>query len=80
LRSTLWKRLFGKRDKLLGGAGTHFALSSSFFTDVRVIGVVGNDFTDENGTFFGVITLTPTILKSSPTAKLFSGAGVTITI
>lgn len=37
---------FGKRDKLLGGAGTHFALSASFFTDVRVIGVVGNDFTD----------------------------------
>ncbi len=37
---------FGVRDKLLGGAGTHFALSSSFFTDVRVIGVVGNDFTD----------------------------------
>ena len=37
---------FGKRDKLLGGAGTHFALSSSYFTDVRVIGVVGNDFTD----------------------------------
>ena len=37
---------FGKRDKLLGGAGTHFALSSSYFTSVRVIGVVGNDFTD----------------------------------
>ena len=37
---------FGKRDKLLGGAGTHFALSASFFTDVRVIGVVGSDFTD----------------------------------
>lgn len=37
---------FGKRDKLLGGAGTHFALSASFFTNVRVIGVVGNDFTD----------------------------------
>ncbi len=37
---------FGQRDKILGGAGTHFSLSSSFFTDVRVIGVVGNDFTD----------------------------------
>lgn len=37
---------FGKREKMLGGAGTHFALSASFFTDVRVIGVVGNDFTD----------------------------------
>ncbi len=36
---------FGKRERMLGGAGTHFALSSSFFTDVRVIGVVGNDFT-----------------------------------
>ena len=43
---------FGKRDKLLGGAGTHFALSSSFFTDVRVIGVVGNDFTDEEWAVF----------------------------
>ena len=31
---------FGKRDKMLGGAGTHFALSASFFTNVRVIGVV----------------------------------------
>ena len=43
---------FGKRDKLLGGAGTHFALSSSFFTDVRVIGVVGNDFTDNEWAVF----------------------------
>ncbi|MDQ3181791.1 MAG: PfkB family carbohydrate kinase, partial [Acidobacteriota bacterium] len=33
-------------------AGTHFALSSSFFTDVRVIGVVGNDFTDEEWAVF----------------------------
>jgi cytidine kinase len=37
---------FGQRDKILGGAGTHFALSSSFFTDVNVVGVVGNDFTE----------------------------------
>ena len=43
---------FGKRDKLLGGAGTHFALSSSFFTDVRVIGVVGNDFTEDEWAVF----------------------------
>jgi sugar/nucleoside kinase (ribokinase family) len=43
---------FGKRDKLLGGAGTHFALSASFFTDVRVIGVVGNDFTENEWAVF----------------------------
>jgi sugar/nucleoside kinase (ribokinase family) len=37
---------FGKRDKILGGAGTHFSLSASFFTQVNVVGVVGGDFTD----------------------------------
>jgi len=35
---------FGKRDKILGGAATHFSLAASFFTDVRVVGVVGEDF------------------------------------
>jgi sugar/nucleoside kinase (ribokinase family) len=34
----------GKRERVLGGAATHFALSASFFTDVRVVGVVGEDF------------------------------------
>lgn len=43
---------FGKRDKILGGAGTHFSLSASFFTDVRLIGVVGNDFGDEEWAVF----------------------------
>lgn len=37
---------FGQRDKVLGGACTHFALSASFFTNVNAVGVVGNDFTD----------------------------------
>jgi sugar/nucleoside kinase (ribokinase family) len=37
---------FGKRDKILGGAATHSALAASFFTDVRVVGVVGSDFGD----------------------------------
>ncbi len=34
----------GHRDKVLGGAATHFALAASFFTPVRVVGVVGADF------------------------------------
>ena len=38
----------GKLDRCLGGAATHFALAASFFTDVRVIAVVGEDFTAEN--------------------------------
>jgi sugar/nucleoside kinase (ribokinase family) len=34
----------GKVDRCLGGAATHFALAASYFTDVRVIAVVGEDF------------------------------------
>jgi sugar/nucleoside kinase (ribokinase family) len=37
---------FGQRDKILGGAATHFGLSASFFTQVNAVGVVGGDFTD----------------------------------
>jgi len=33
---------------VLGGAATFFALAASYFTEVRVIGVVGEDFTAEN--------------------------------
>jgi sugar/nucleoside kinase (ribokinase family) len=38
----------GKRERCLGGAATHFALAASYFTKVRVIGVVGEDFTPEH--------------------------------
>lgn len=38
----------GKADNLLGGAATYFALAASYFTDVRVVGVVGEDFTSEH--------------------------------
>jgi sugar/nucleoside kinase (ribokinase family) len=38
---------FGERERMLGGSATHFSLSASFFTDVRVVGVVGEDFGDE---------------------------------
>lgn len=38
----------GRRDRCLGGAATYFALSASYFTEVRVIAVVGEDFTAEH--------------------------------
>ncbi|MGC2617957.1 MAG: PfkB family carbohydrate kinase [Acidobacteriaceae bacterium] len=34
----------GSRDRCVGGAATYFALAASYFTPVRVIGVVGEDF------------------------------------
>jgi sugar/nucleoside kinase (ribokinase family) len=42
------KTPFGERQKILGGAATYFSLSASYFTEVRVVGVVGDDFTAEN--------------------------------
>ncbi len=38
------KTPFGERDKMLGGAAVHFSLAASFFTDVRPVGPVGEDF------------------------------------
>src|SRR5580700_8970686 len=34
----------GRKDRCLGGAATYFSLAASYFTDVRVIAVVGEDF------------------------------------
>ena len=39
-------------DHCLGGAATHFALAASYFTDVRVIAVVGEDFLSEHEAVF----------------------------
>ena len=38
----------GRADNVLGGSGTYFALAASYFTDVRVVAVVGEDFTAEH--------------------------------
>jgi len=38
----------GRVDNVLGGSGTYFALAASYFTDVRVVAVVGEDFTSQH--------------------------------
>jgi sugar/nucleoside kinase (ribokinase family) len=43
---------FGERERMLGGSAVHFSLAASFFTDVRVVGPVGDDFGDEE---YGVL-------------------------
>ncbi|OQY20287.1 MAG: sugar kinase [Desulfobacteraceae bacterium 4572_35.1] len=35
---------FGKAEEVLGGSGTYFSTSASFFTDVNLVAVVGEDF------------------------------------
>ena len=46
------KTPYGKTDKILGGAATYFSLAASFLTDVRVIAVVGDDYTEKEEKVF----------------------------
>ncbi len=38
----------GKVDRMLGGAATYISLSASYFTQVQLVGVVGDDFARED--------------------------------
>jgi sugar/nucleoside kinase (ribokinase family) len=38
------KSPFGERERMLGGSAVHFALAASFFSEVHVVGPVGDDF------------------------------------
>ncbi|MEM8945496.1 MAG: PfkB family carbohydrate kinase [Planctomycetota bacterium] len=40
-----------RRDNLLGGSATHFSYAASFFTSVRLMGVVGEDWPAEHTKF-----------------------------
>jgi sugar/nucleoside kinase (ribokinase family) len=46
------KTPYGKVDRILGGAATYFSLAASFFTKVRVVAVVGEDFTQKEEQVF----------------------------
>jgi sugar/nucleoside kinase (ribokinase family) len=43
---------YGKVERALGGAATYFAVAASFFTHVNLVGIVGQDFTDEDAAIF----------------------------
>jgi sugar/nucleoside kinase (ribokinase family) len=38
---------YGSAERILGGSASYFALGASFFTPVRVVGVIGQDFPQE---------------------------------
>jgi sugar/nucleoside kinase (ribokinase family) len=42
----------GRVDRTLGGAASYFALAASHFAPVRMVAVVGDDFTDKDGAVF----------------------------
>src|SRR3954452_24204790 len=69
------KTPFGERERMLGGAATHFALAASFFDEVRVVGPVGGDFGEDD---FAVLRTRGTITDDVdvvPDGKTFFWAG-----
>jgi len=66
---------FGKCDHMLGGSGSHFSISASFFTDVSIVGVVGGDFTEADGEVFKKLKIGTDDLEVIPDGKTFRWAG-----
>ncbi|HEX8173708.1 MAG TPA: PfkB family carbohydrate kinase [Pyrinomonadaceae bacterium] len=66
---------FGKRDKMLGGSAAHFSISASFFTDVRVVAVVGGDFSREEEAVFKRHNVNISDLERVPEGKSFFWRG-----
>ena len=42
----------GNRNKILGGSCTYFSVAASYYTKISIIGVVGDDFTDNEWNLF----------------------------
>jgi sugar/nucleoside kinase (ribokinase family) len=66
---------FGKREKILGGAATHFSLSASFFTRVNAVGVVGGDFGEEEWEVFRRHMIDTEDIEIVPDGKTFFWSG-----
>jgi sugar/nucleoside kinase (ribokinase family) len=66
---------FGKRERILGGSATHFSLSASFFTDVRVVAVVGGDFGEEEMAVFRARDINTDDIERIPDGQTFFWRG-----
>jgi sugar/nucleoside kinase (ribokinase family) len=66
---------FGKCEKMLGGSASHFSISASYFTDVRIVGVVGGDFTADEQKVFDAHDIDTADLEQIPDGKTFRWFG-----
>ncbi|MEK7846255.1 MAG: sugar kinase, partial [Nitrospinota bacterium] len=48
------KTPFGTAENVLGGSATYFSVSASYFTDVSLVAVVGEDFSKEDIEIFKI--------------------------
>jgi len=68
------KTPFGEVEEALGGSATYFSVAASYFTEVSVVAVVGEDFPDKHVSFLRTKKIDLTGLKKSP-GKTFRWAG-----
>jgi sugar/nucleoside kinase (ribokinase family) len=66
---------FGKCEKMLGGSASHFSISASYFTDVRIVGVVGGDFTADEQKVFDAHDIDTADLEQIQDGKTFRWFG-----
>lgn len=66
---------FGKTEKMLGGSAAHFSLSASYYTDVRIVGVVGGDFGETEQQIFDAHHIDTSDLERIPEGKTFRWYG-----
>jgi sugar/nucleoside kinase (ribokinase family) len=66
----------GKVDRMLGGAATYIALAASYFTPVKVVAVVGDDFDQVDIDLLASRNIDLTGLERVPGGKTFFWAGV----
>ena len=64
----------GRVENVVAGAATYFALSASYFTKVRIVGVVGEDFGAEHEALFTGRDIDTRGLEHAP-GKSFHWAG-----
>jgi sugar/nucleoside kinase (ribokinase family) len=60
---------------MLGGSGSHFSISASFFTDVQIVGVVGGDFGAEDKKILESHNVDLSDLETVPDGKTFRWYG-----
>ena len=61
----------GRVDRCLAGAATYFSLAASYFTQVRVIGVVGEDFGPEQEAVFAARNIDIRGIERAPGKSFF---------
>ncbi len=66
---------FGERERSLGGSATHCSVAASFFTDVGVVAVIGDDFSEEDEAVFHERRINTASLQRIPGGKTFRWAG-----